>query len=697
MTFLEAVAPDLQKVRVTMNHERWFRVVGGILNIPPDNALKGNFILMDQCIEAIHNFQKGEPEEGWWNDNKVHGEVFYDADGCMGAIDFLKTKKVLAVDIETRNTRYDDNKILLIGFAWDDYESVVIANFEEDVVGNLQHLFWQEDITFIWHNGKFDTTRLKYILGIDAPISEDTMLQHYACINERKGTHGLKELGPLYLNTPQWDDQLDAYKRKWCAQHRILLKNFQYDMIPKDILIPYLYRDTCATYQLKKRFDILARKGSEQVYRRLIKAANVFKDIEVEGSPIDMNYIYELQDELDTKIYEAEKRVQKVASQIWDPVKYARDTGAKTCSPVFSHKSPKQLKWMLEQLVGSIDNTRAETLEKLAEDNPDIEFISAIMDLRKYNKYMDTYVTGLNELVCKDGRLRCTYNLHGTETGRLSCSDPNLQNIPRDKLIKNLFKSSPGKALVQLDYSQAELRVLAWLSQDEYLRETYREGKDLHDAMAFKIFGEGFTKEQRVAAKTVNFGIPYGRGPASIHTKLGMTIAEATKLVKDWYAAAPGAKKFVDAMRKRPYQKGEPYTTIFGRQRHYIITVDNRNHVENEAVNFPIQSVASDLTVNSICEISDKLKETGLIEHCKIINTVHDSIVLECDDNPDILEQIVQIGESTMANIPKKYLTEPMLDFPFKADTEIGYKWGELKDATEYIKELRGDVQSDKN
>lgn len=695
MTFLEAVAPGLQNTKTTMNHERWFRVVNGVLQLPPDGVLKGNFSLMDQAIEAIHNFSLGEPQTGWWDDSKVHGQVFRDADGCMGAIDFLKTKKVLAVDIETCHTRYDNNRVLLIGFAWDDYESVVIANFEDDVLGNLQHLFWQKDITFIWHNGKFDTTRLKYLLGIDARIDEDTMLMHYGCINERKGTHSLKDLGPLYLNAPQWDDELEEYKRRWCQQHKVKIKDFTYDMIPLTILIPYLYRDACATFQLRKHFDNLIREGSMPVYRRLIEAANVFKEIEYTGALIDMNYIYELHDELDTKIYVAEKHVQETAAQVWDPVKYMHDTGAKTYSHTFSHKSPKQLKWMLEQLVGPISDTRAETLERLAEEHPEIEFINAIMDLRKYNKYMDTYVTGLNELVCKDGRLRCTYNLHGTETGRLSCSEPNLQNIPRNKLIKNLFKSSHGKVLVQLDYSQAELRVLAWLSQDEYLRKTYREGKDLHDAMALKIFGEGFTKEQRVAAKTVNFGIPYGRGPASMHTKLGMTIPEATKLIRDWYAAAPGAKKFVDAMRKRPYQKGEPYTTIFGRQRHYIITTENRNHIENEAVNFPIQSVASDLTVSSLCAIYKTLKERGLDQHCQIVNTVHDSIVLECDDDADILEQVVQIGEGIMSTLPYKYLTEPKLDFPFKADTEIGYKWGELKDATEYIKELRSDTESD--
>lgn len=259
-------------------------------------------------------------------------------------------------------------------------------------------------------------------------------------------------------------------------------------------------------------------------------------------------------------------------------------------------------------------------------------------------------------------------------------------------MIKNLFIAPPGYALVQFDYSQAELRTLAWLSQDEYLRETYREGKDLHDAMALKIFGPDFTKEQRVAAKTVNFGIPYGRGPGSIRGKLHMSMGEATKLVRDWYAAAPGAKRFVDKMRKVPYNP-EPYTTVFGRQRHYIVTMDNRNHVENEAVNFPVSSTASDLTMLSLCSIHDQLIAEGI--DARIVNTVHDSIIIECVDDPKVLKRVVEIGTSTMANMPKKYLVEPALDFPFKADAEIGYKWGGLQDADTAIKQKTDPVGSE--
>lgn len=507
---VDAIAPDLPEgkvVRTTTNQERWFKIINGELNIPTENTLRGNFTMIGTLIEALKNFREWTPHRGIWDDSKVNGITYETPTECINALHMLQQYDRLAVDIESRGVGYSGNKVLLVGFAYSDYDAVVIKNFAPEVVATMGELFKREDITFVWQNGKFDTAHLKFLLGIEARVDEDTMLQHYAGINEHKGTHGLKDLGALYLQTPQWDDVLTDYKKRWCLQHGVKLADFTYDMIPPEILIPYLYRDACATFQLSNLFPKLMRKGSEGVYRMLIKASNVFKDIEYNGCLVDVEYIYRLQDELDDLILEAEKHVKETSDQLWDPVLYMAETGAKTYSKVFNLKSPKQLKWMLERATGMhLLKTDKDTLDQLVEDFPEIPFIQAISDLRKYNKYMDTYVQGILEVMDADNRVRCTFNLHGTETGRLSCSSPNMQNIPRSKMIKNIFVAPEGYELVQFDYSQAELRTLAWLSQDEYLRETYREGKDLHDAMASKIFGPDFTKEQRVAAKTVNFG-----------------------------------------------------------------------------------------------------------------------------------------------------------------------------------------------
>jgi DNA polymerase-1 len=239
-----------------------------------------------------------------------------------------------------------------------------------------------------------------------------------------------------------------------------------------------------------------------------------------------------------------------------------------------------------------------------------------------------------------------------------------MHNIPRDSTIKNIFVASPGKILIELDYSQVELRVLAYLSQDPWLLQVYKDGKDLHDSVALKMFGEGFTSEQRVMAKTINFGIAYGRGPQSIADTFNIPIHEAKKLIIDWYKPMPIVKKWISDIRAQAL-RGIACFTPFGRTRHFVITTVNRNSIENEAVNFPIQSTASDLTMFSVFEIA---KVPGV----SIVNTVHDSIILEADDD-SVIPECLRI----MAEVPQKYL--PNCNLPFTADAKTGHAWGALK------------------
>lgn len=689
MNFIEMLCPGLPEtkpVKLTSSSERWFKTLNGVLYLPSEHIARGNFMLVDKMIEALEAYKvTSEAPEMLWDDSKIIGHDGITESQCLEFIDIVAQYNKISVDIESRNTGYDDNKLILIGLGISDYETYVVRVLSKEIHDKLCNLFARRDITFIWHNGKFDCARLEYLNSIKARIDEDTMLQHYVGINERKGTHSLKDLGEIYLQAPKWDDTLDEYKKEYCRKNKIKLSDFQYDMIPDSILVPYLYRDCSATFQLNKMFYKLMRPGSIDIYHKLCKAANVYKDIELAGNLVDMPYMYELEDWLDTQIVEAERVLKKAVDSIWDPKQYCIETGAKAYDSTFNMKSPKQLKWMLEKATGTkLASTDKNAIAALAEQYPNIEFLKALLELRKYNKYMDTYVQGIQKVVCKDGRVRCTFNLHGTETGRLSCSEPNMQNIPRQKKIKNIFTAPEGYKLVQLDYSQAELRVLAYVSNDDYLREVYREGKDLHDAMAEKIFGPNFDKEQRVAAKTINFGIPYGRGPGTIASQLNMSYTDAAKLIRDWFVAAPKAKKFVDDMRKKPFQKEDNvYTTVFGRIRHYIVTSENRNHIENESVNFPISSIASDLTMLSICDIYDEIKAQGI--DARIVNSVHDSIIIECVDDQESIQKVVEIGQRVMSTLPKQYL--PGLDFPFKADAEVGQSWGDLENADEFIQQ----------
>jgi len=711
---VKAVVPDFpadREVKASRDVVSWYKVIWSsrTLMVPPLNVVKNNMRELDRFVESVKAFATmdfSSPMYKWdacdLNLQQATGHnvaaaidqahhYLLTGRGAPGSAvrTDAKNRAWVSCDIETRRVEWEDNRLLSLGFGLND--NTALALFDCDwkspsIHKALQDLFRDPELMFIWHNGKFDCTRLKWLENIDARIDQDTMLQHYACINEKQGTHGLKEMSQLYLQAPAWEDELEQYKREWCRQNRKPLKEFMYDDIPTETLIPYMQRDCIATYRLHDVFNKLTRPGSEFIYSQLIRASNVFLQIELTGQRLDIEYLEELEYDLEQRISKAQAKLDAVSEHVWNPELYKRMTGAKSADAKFNPSSPKQLKWMLQELLGypvpSTDATMLATLLAEVEsgkiDNPDAkDFIEAIGDIRKYSKYLETYVLGMRDVVCRDQRVRCTFNLHGTETGRLSSSGPNMQNIPRNKLIRNLLVATPGWKFLQLDYSQVELRVLAMLSGDPALIKIYQEGKDLHDAVADMMFGEGahLDKEKRNLAKTINFGIAYGRGPSSIAEKFGKSMAESRQIIEQWFKPMPKVREFINN-RRRMATRGEPCVTLLGRLRHFVITNEELNHIQNEYINTPIQSLASDFTLLSLLSIHDYIEEHWKGK-ARITTTVHDSILLEVvDGDPELMLTIAKKCIQIMAETPLKYV--PDCPVPFVADADIGYKWGEL-------------------
>lgn len=699
--FVRAICPDIsedKQVKTSHDQFSWFKIIRATnsLIIPPLNYVKSNMVVLDKTVEAITAFAHSEedtPEYDWDNLNLYEAYTEEDILRTIATVRKVAQGNLLACDIETRRIEWEDNKLLSLGFATDIDTCYAIYNIP--VIGAngeghstavweaLEGLFGDENITFIWHNGKFDCGRLKYLCNLDARIDEDTMLKHYCAINEKRGTHGLKDLGQLYLQAPAWEDELDRIKKDYCKVNKMRLGDFMYDDIPTSVLIPYMQRDCIATMRLYHVFNKLGRPEAEFIYRKLIAASNVYMRVELAGVRLDIDYLEDLEYELEQELKVATKHLDEVAAQIWDPMEYAAKTKAKAKpDDQFNIKSPKQLKWMLEKVLGyPVPSTDAATIEMLVDEvdsgvitNPMArDFLSAISSVRKNSKYMDTYVQGLRECMCRDMRIRGTFNLHGTETGRLSSSNPNMQNIPRDKKIKNLLCATPGYKLLQLDYSQAELRVLALLSKDPWLIKVYVDGKDLHDAVATDMFGPNFDKEQRVMAKTINFGIAYGRGPGSIAQTFKKSMSEARAIIDKWFKPMPYVKAWIDG-RRAMAKRGEPCVTIFGRERHFVITNEDLNHIQNEYINTPIQSIASDFTMFSLMDIDKFIREEEL--DARIVTTVHDSIIVEVRDEKELVDRVANKCLEIMANTPLKYI--PDCPVPFKADAEVGYAWGKL-------------------
>lgn len=700
--------PEDRNVVHTMDPVKFYRInfASKTLYVPEKKVLRVNMLELDRFIEAVRSFAVADLESSIYNWTDLNLEEYAGENirrGLERLEEVLVPGTMVGVDIEARRVEWKDNKVLSIGFAYNDNSSIALYDFPLEggrgpwngsfipnwILIWLQHIFSRRDITWVWHNGKFDCGRLEYLNSLIARVDEDTMLMHYAQINERKGTHGLKELGAIYLQAPNWDDELDKYKRDWCKANKVKLGDFMYDSIPTSVLIPYMQRDCIATRRLVGLFRQMARPGSDFIYRKLVEASDVYKRVELNGLQVGVDYLEDLEWELEKELKVAEKHLQEVAGKIWDPIQYGRETGAnvKVGMP-FNPSSPKQLKWMLSQVMGyQVQSTDAATMEFLLDElehghvKSEIakEFLEAIGVARQKGKYMDTYVQGTREALCSDNRVRGTYNLHGTETGRLSSSKPNMQNIPRNKLIKNIYVARKGYKLVQLDYSQAELRCLAVLSNDPWLKQVYLDDGDLHDAVALEMFGEGFDKEDRNMAKTINFGIAYGRGPSSIAEKFGKSMSEARDIIARWFKPMPLVEKFIQD-RRRMATKGEPCISIFGRERHFVITNEDLNHIQNEYINTPIQSMASDLTMFCVIEIHNWIESnistfkfnSGDV---KLVATVHDSIILEVKD--EHVDFVAERCKDIMATTPAEYI--PDLDVPFRADVEVGVKWGELE------------------
>lgn len=457
---VKAIAPNMpadRHVKQTRDVMTWYKVVFATrtLMVPPVNIIKTNMRELERFSEAVKSFETmsfDSPVYRWGDEDLVLTEAT--GDDILAALKQLPDlsrsfEGLMACDIETRRVEWEDNLLLSVGFAYGPSHCLAIHNIpirgakhentswehDAEVVDTLDWALNQPDIQYVWHNGKFDVGRLKYLCNIDARVDHDTMLQHFSCINEKQGTHGLKDLGQLYLQAPAWDDELDKIKREWCRQRKVPLKDFMYDYIPTSTLIPYMQRDCIATYRLHHVFNKLARPGSEFIYRQLCRASTAYGAIELAGQKIDVDYLEELEADLDKLVVQSQKRLDAVSGKYWNPMLYSAATGAKVKPDMeFSPKSPKQLKWMLGEVMGHpVPSTDATTMQTLMDEldsmgdeaDPDAkEFMESILDVRKYSKYLETYVLGIRDVLCRDERVRCTFNLHGTETGRLSSSNP---------------------------------------------------------------------------------------------------------------------------------------------------------------------------------------------------------------------------------------------------------------------------------
>ena len=320
-------------------------------------------------------------------------------------------------------------------------------------------------------------------------------------------------------------------------------------------------------------------------------------------------------------------------------------------------------------------STNAEVLEKLRDRHPAVQ---AIMDYRMLTKLKSTYADGLQKVIGPDGRIRTTFQNTVTATGRLSSTDPNLQNIPvRTELgseIRRMFVPRPGWVLVDADYSQIELRVLAHIADDKTMQEAFRSGFDIHTATAAQVFGvepEQVTPLMRRHAKAVNFGIVYGISEFSLSEDIGVTRKEARQYIDNYLAHYAGVRTYMHEIVEQAKRDGY-VTTLFGRRRELpelkSSNFNIRSFGERVALNTPIQGTAADIIKLAMIRVDAALRRQKL--KARLVLQVHDELIVECPVKE--AEQVKKIVTAEMENVVQ-------LKVPLLAEAKSGASWYEAK------------------
>ena len=435
----------------------------------------------------------------------------------------------------------------------------------------------------------------------------------------------------------------------------------------------YACEDADVTWQLYKPFkQQIQKEGMDKLMKDVeVPLISVLATMEQHGALIDVEFLQKMHTSLAKRIAKLEKDIHKHAGH------------------EFNIASPKQLSEVLfEGLDISTHNikktktgisTSASELEKLRGVHPIIE---RIMQYRELTKLQSTYVDALPKMIApKTGRVHTSFNQTIAATGRLSSSDPNLQNIPirteEGREIRKAFIARRGYSLLAIDYSQIELRVVAALAKDNKMIETFQRGEDIHTRTAAEIHGvepADVTKDMRRSAKEVNFGVLYGMGAFGLASRTGISHVEAQEFIEQYFASFPSVREYVEQTKIDATQKGYAETRI-GRRR-YLPEIKSHNHQlrrsgERMAINMPVQGLAADILKLAMIDVNKQLP--SISQNTKMILQVHDELVFEVPTKEvkTVCKKIVQIMEDAYT-----------LAVPIKAEGHAGKNWGEMEPVT---------------
>jgi DNA polymerase-1 len=533
----------------------------------------------------------------------------------------------------------------------------------EKVIAALTPSMTDAKIGKVAHNAKYDYIILARYELVVTPLTFDSMLAEFI-IDPASRNLGLKNLVHARLG----EDMTHIEELIGKGKNQLSMADIAIESVA-----PYAAADAETVLRLMPILekDLVRVNGTKLLAEIEMPLVTILAGMEMTGVLLDLPFFKKMSEELTLRMAEIEKRVfesvgkpfnlnstQQLSDVLFTHLRLdPPDKGKKTASGHFS--------------------TSADVLETMRGKHPVVDMI---LENRELSKIKSTYVDALPAAVdSQTGRVHTSYSQTGAVTGRISSSNPNLQNIPirteEGRRVRNGFIAEKGSVLLSVDYSQIELRIVAHMAGDEAMLAAFKAGEDIHVTTAAAVYGvenEAVTKEMRRHAKAINFGLIYGMSAFGLARSTELTLAEAENFVKTYFMKFPGVKKYLDEIRQLAGRQGY-VETLLGRRRYFPalqgkINPQMKNREEREAINAPIQGTAADIMKIAMLKIPSALKAAGL--KSKMLLQVHDELVLECPK--DEIEKTARIVQETMTN------AYPM-SIPLSTEARAGQSWGGMQ------------------
>mgnify|MGYP001367335760 FL=1 len=581
----------------------------------------------------------------------------------------LQTSDLFAFDTETTSLNYMKAEVVGVSFSVNSGEAAYVPfahtypdapkQLDRDwALKKLKPLLEDSKKAKVGQNLKYDASVLANHGIVLEGIKYDTMLESY--ILDSTGTrHDMDSLALKYLGHKTTHFEDIAGKG---------VKQLTFDQIPLEVAGPYAAEDADITMRLHEVFWPKIEKEQKLVslFNEIeLPLVPVLSRIERKGALLDIDLLAEQSQDLETRISELEKEAHEIAGQVFNlgsPKQLGEILFEKLELPVVK-KTPK-----------GAPSTAEDVLVELALDYP---LPKLLLEHRSLSKLKSTYTDKLPIMLSEvSGRVHTSYHQAVTATGRLSSSEPNLQNIPirteEGRRIRKAFIAPPGFSLVAADYSQIELRIMAHLSKDAGLLSAFNEDRDVHTATAAEVFEvdqDAVSGEQRRKAKAINFGLIYGMSAFGLAKQLGLGRNQAQEYIDRYFARYPGVKDYMDATREVAHEQGF-VETLFGR-RLYLPEINARNKMrqqaaERTAINAPMQGTAADIIKKAMLDVDRWLLSQDV--DASIVMQVHDELVLEV--NESILDTLIEKINTLMSGAAS-------LDVPLVVDVGFGENWDE--------------------